>query len=307
MLTIISVLSTTAQQPIAREKIVIITGARFTYPLVQHWIDSYNHVNSDIQLVIESRGSSDPSSYDILIEAYEPSEETKKNREHIFIARYPVLPVANAKSELAKTFGNNGLDRTILKQLFFYDLFSSEENSKKITSPYTVYTRLQKAGVPTTFSEHFGYRQKDIAGKVIAGSDEHLLKAVLRDTTAVSYFPLTLIYDHTNHGLKEGLTVLPVDLNNNGKVSEDEKVYSNLQQVVTLLESKKASELNNIPVGYIHFSVDKKNPSEEALRFLQWVIQNGLTDLHNFGYLQPEADRFEKEKLEKFITSLIEQ
>lgn len=307
ILAVVNVLPTIAQQPAAREKIVIITGARFTYPLVQHWIDAYNKVNNDVQLVIESRGSNDPSSYDILIEAYEPSEEAKKTREHIFIARYPVLPVANAKGELASTFGNKGLDQTTLKQLFFYDLFAGDENSKTTKVPYTVYTRLQKAGVPITFSEYFGYHQKDIKGKAIAGSDEHLLKAVLRDSTALSYFPLTLIYDLNNNTLHDGLIVLPVDLNNNGKVSEDEKVYSNLQQVVTLLESKKASELNNIPVGYIHFSVDKKNPSEEALRFLQWVIQNGQTDLHNFGYLQPEADRFEKEKLEKFITSLIEQ
>lgn len=301
----VCILPTVAQQATSREKIVIITGARFTYPLIQHWIDAYNKVNNEVQLVIESRGSNDPSSYDILIEAYEPSEEAKKTREHIFIARYPILPVANAKGEFAHTYGNKGLDQATLRQLFFYDLFASEENSKTSKAPYTVYTRLQKAGVPITFSEYFGYHQKDIKGKAIAGSDEHLLKAVLRDSTALSYFPLTLIFN--NNTLHDGLVVLPVDLNNNGKVSEDEKFYSDLEQVVTLFESKKVSDLNNIPIGYLHFSVDKKNASAAALEFLRWVIQNGQNDLHKFGYLQPEPARFEKEKFEKFITNSIKQ
>src|SRR5882757_5125201 len=73
-------------------KIVVLTGTRFTYPLVQKWIDDYNQVNPEVQLIIESRGTNDPTLYDILIEAYEPDDLAKKNRDYVYIARYAILP-----------------------------------------------------------------------------------------------------------------------------------------------------------------------------------------------------------------------
>ena len=50
------------------QQVVKITGVRFAYPLVQKWIDSFNKEYPDVQIIIEPRGSADPSS-DILIEA----------------------------------------------------------------------------------------------------------------------------------------------------------------------------------------------------------------------------------------------
>lgn len=61
-----------------QNKIVAITGVRFAYPLVQKWIDDYNKINPDIQIIIEHRGTNDPAKYDILIEAYEPDAEKKE-------------------------------------------------------------------------------------------------------------------------------------------------------------------------------------------------------------------------------------
>src|SRR5688572_5623603 len=92
----ISTPSTTVKK---NQKYVVITGVRFAYPLVQKWIDDYNKENSEVQIIIESRGTADPAKYDILIEAYDKDVELLKSREYVYIARYAVLPVANDKSE----------------------------------------------------------------------------------------------------------------------------------------------------------------------------------------------------------------
>jgi phosphate transport system substrate-binding protein len=281
-----------------KQKIVVITGVRFAYPLVQKWIDDYNKVNPDIQIVIESRGSADPAKYDILVEAYDENSKLDQSREYIYIARYAVLPVANNKSAFAKTYTKKGLNKDLINQLFFHDIFADKEKEQEIKAPYTIYTRLQKAGSPIIFTKYFGYEQKDVKGKAIAGADEHLLKAILRDSTGVSYLPLSVIYDHTSKKPVDGLAVLPVDLNGNGRISDDEKFYDDLATVVARLEEKPAKDINNVPVEYIHMSVDKTNGSSEAIEFLRWVIQNGQNDLHDFGYLKPEPDRIEAQKFE---------
>jgi phosphate transport system substrate-binding protein len=293
----------TEEAQTGKQKVVVVTGARFSYLLVQKWIDDYNEVNPNVQIIIDSRGSSDPAQFDILAEVYQQDESIKKNREYLNVARYAILPVANSKSTFAKIYSEKGVDNELINQLFFHDIFVDKDKEQKVKAPYTVYTRLQRAGVPIVFTKYFGYEQKDIKGKAIAGADEHLLKALLRDSTGVSYLPLSLIYDHTTKKIHEGLTVLPVDFNGNGRVSDDEKFYNDLTKVIQRLEEEKDSkDIHNIPVEYLHLSIDKNTATSEAIEFIRWVMLNGQNDLHDFGYLKPEANRFEKDKFEQFAS-----
>jgi len=282
------------------QKIVVITGARFSYKLVEKWIDRYAKVNPSVQIVVESRGSADPLKYDILAEVYEQDAEIRKSREYINVARYAILPVATSKSAFAKTYTEKGLTTDLINQIFFHDIFADKDKQEAIKAPFTVYTRLQKAGVPTVFSNYFGHKQIDIVGNGIAGADTHLIKALLRDSVGVTYLPLALIYDEQTRKPVEGLSVLPVDLNDNGKVADNEKFYDNLNTVIDRLENAEKGEIKNIPVEYLHLSVNKERASKEAIDFLKWVNEEGHTDLHDFGYLKPEPTRFAKEKFNDF-------
>ncbi|HEY5750096.1 MAG TPA: hypothetical protein VIU12_28720 [Chryseolinea sp.] len=281
-------------------KAVVVTGNRFTYKLVQKWIDEYNKIAPQAQIIIESRGSSDPAKFDILTEVYTPDQETSKTREYLYVGRYAVLPVATAKSAFANYFTDKGLTAELIKQIFFNDMFADKEKQEDINAPYTIYTRQQKAGVPLVFAKYFGYQQTDIKGTSIAGSDEHLLKALLRDPNGVTYLPLTLIYDQQTRKPVEGLAVLPVDLTGNGRVNDDEKFYVDLDNAIEQLEKKNPSDIKNIPVEYLHLSVSRETASPEAIDFLKWVNENGQVYLHQFGYLLPEAKYFQKEKFVEF-------
>ena len=283
------------------QKVVVVTGARFSYKLVEKWIDDYNKINPHVQIIVESRGSADPQA-DILAEVYEHDDEIKKDREYIDVARYAILPVANATSSFSKVYRDKGLNTDLINQIFFHDIFGDQENQKNIKAPFTVYTRLQKAGVPLIFATYFGHEQKDIKGKAIAGADAHLVKALLRDSTGITYLPLPLIYDTQTRKTVEGLTVLPVDLNGNKKISDEEKFYDNVDRVLSQLEALKPAEIKNIPIAYLHLSVDKQNASPDAVDFLKWVNENGQRDLHDFGYLRPESKRFDQEKFNDFAS-----
>jgi len=284
------------------QKVVIVTGVRFSYKLVQKWIDEYNKINPEIQIVIESRGSSDPGNYDVLAEVYEHHESLKQTREYIYVGRYAVLPVAVFGSEFASVYEKKGLTKKIIQQVYFHNLFADNDEKGNIKAPFTVYTRMQKAGVPSVFANYFGFEQKDINGKGIAGSDEHLLKAMLRDSTGISYLPLTLAYDHATRKPVAGLTVLPVDIDDNGKINDGEKFFGNLDDVIRRIESAGGRDVKNIPIEYLHLSVDKDNASAEAVAFLQWINENGQKHLNEFGYLLPESSRFDKSTFNDFAS-----
>jgi phosphate transport system substrate-binding protein len=275
-------------QPVIKgspQKVVIITGARFSYPLAQRLIDDYNNVNPDVQIIIESRGSNDPARYDILAEVYDREDISAQSRNYVYLGRYAVLPVANASSEFARVYEKNGLTGSLIKQVYFFNPFADTESEERVKAPFTVYTRLQKAGVPIIFSSYFGFTQKDINGKAIAGSDEHLLKALKRDSTGVSYLPLSLIYDLQTRKPVDGLKVLPVDLDGNGRINDEEKFYNDLDTVIGKLQNSKPKDLRNIPLGFLHLSVEKDKASPEASAFLSWVSENAKNYLKQYGYL----------------------
>jgi phosphate transport system substrate-binding protein len=279
---------------------VVITGVRFSYPLVNAWIDAYKKINPSANIVIEPRTTTDPSQYDLLIEAYEPDSLLKETRDFVDIGRYALLPVANAQSGFAKEFGNKGLTKELIKQIYFQDAFADKKKERKINSGYTVYTRLQKAGVPITLAKYFGFEQGNIKGKAIAGADEHLIKAVLKDSTAITYATLGLVFDLKTRNPLTGLTILPVDLDDNGKIQEDEKIFNSVENVLSKLET---DDVKNVPIERIHLSIAKKKSNVEALKFLQWILNNGRDNLHEFGFLNPDEQRFKKEK-EKLLKQL---
>lgn len=284
------------------QKVVVVTGARFSYKLLESWIEEYNKVNPEVQIIIESRGATDPLKYEILAEVFEHDDKIKKDREYVNVGRYAVLPVANSQSSFAKNYSDKGLNTDVINRIFFHDIFSEKEKQKPIQAPFTVYTRLQKAGVPAVFSEFFGHVQKDLKGIAIAGADAHLLKALLRDSTGVTYLPLPLIYDEQTRKPLEGLTVLPVDLNGNKKVSDEEKFYDHIDAVIEKLEREDPGKIKNIPIEYLHLSVDRQHASAEAIEFLKWVNENGQNQLHRYGYLRPEAEHLANEKFSDFAS-----
>src|SRR5687767_2650468 len=101
------------------EKKVVITGVRFSYPLLAKWIEAYKVANPNTDIVIETRTTTDPAKYDLLIEAYEPDAQTKEAREFLYLGRYTLLPVANANSAFASEFAEKGLTSDLIKQIYF--------------------------------------------------------------------------------------------------------------------------------------------------------------------------------------------
>ena len=275
------------------EKKVVITGVRFSYPLLEKWIEAYKVANPTVQVVIETRTTTDPAKYDLLIEAYEPDAQTKESREYLYLGRYALLPVANANSAFASEFGEKGLTSDLIKQIYFNDIYADKKKQKEIKSPFTIYTRLQKAGAPITFAKYFGYEQNNIKGKAISGADEHLVKALLKDSTGISYNVPGLLFDLKTRRPLAGLTIIPVDADDNGKVGADERFYDNLDTVLDKLESE---ELKNVPLEFLHLSIARSSTNDEALKFLQWVAQNGQEALSAYGFLKLDSKRLQAEK-----------
>lgn len=281
---------------------VIITGSRFTYPLVEKWIAEFKKEYPDVPFRIIARGGLNVDSANLIINAHKlHPEEIKGGNYVVNIGRYALLPVANAKNPLVKEWQKKGLKEKQLKKLFFkkYDPFASEEETKeKDKDAYkpVIYTRAQKACAPITFASNYGFVQDDIVGKPIGGDDKHLILAIEKDTNGLTYGNLNLIYDVATRLPKEKLAVAPIDLNGNGKLDEEEaSAYANLDNLIARLEKGKTSE---IPVEYINISYPAQviESNRNISLFLDWVLTKGQKFNHELGFLDFEPEVLAKQR-----------
>ncbi|HOY13056.1 MAG TPA: hypothetical protein PLY70_07950 [Saprospiraceae bacterium] len=279
-----------------KETKIVISGARFTGDLLKHWISAYESANPTVKFVLEDKGTVEFSEADIIIHGHQPTKsEIYENRSYISFARFAVLPIANVKSPFAKAYGEKGLKKSELKQAFFFNPLDRIDE-KPLKMEFNVYSRIQQASSPIVFAKTFGYEQNDLHGRLISGTDHHLVQAVSRDSLGISYAPLALIYDLGSGIIKDGLIVIPIDADDNGKISNDEKSYSDLTTALSFITKSK---FKNLPVSDIQFSIKKQGAGQEVNRFLTWVFSKGIVDLENFGFL-----KLEEKTIEQNLTTL---
>ena len=280
---------------------VIITGSRFTYPLVEKWIEEFKKEYPEVPFRIIARGGTNVDSANLIINAHKlHPEEIKGGNYVVNIGRYALLPVANAKNPLLAESRKKGIKEKQLKKMFFkkYDPFAAEEPVKtKETNVYIpiIYTRAQKACAPITFAANYGFLQEDIVGKPIGGDDKHLIMAIERDTNGLTYNNLNLIYDTQTREVKSKLAVMLLDLNGNGKLDSEENFYTKLDDVIARLERKKIPE---IPVEYINISFPAQiiESNKNISLFLDWVLTKGQNFNHELGFLDFEPEVLSKQK-----------
>lgn len=269
---------------------VVISGEPLSGALVGQWISDYNQKNKT-KIVFDAKAKN----ANLNIEFDTPNDPAE-GRDRFSIAKVAIVPVTKASSTIAQILEKKGLDEKRLKVLFFEDFLASTGKDDFSEVPYQVYTRLGNSGIPTIFAHAFGYETSNIKGNAIGGNDFHVLHAMKNDTQAVSFNALNVLFDIDTRKPLAGLTILPVDLDGNNRVSDEESFYYDLDTIIQNLQDIDPKKINNIPIAQLQIVVDLKEINVETLHFLNWILENGQKHLAKYGFLQADTKTLEKER-----------
>ena len=277
---------------------VIITGTRFTYPLVEKWIAEFKKSYPDVEVKILPRGLTTPDSGNVIINAHKlVPAEIKQGYTSINISKYALLPVANANNPLIKQYSKGFKEKDIKDIYFEKDILAEVPKDKKSKNKFqpNLYTREQKACAPTAFAAHYGFTQENLLGKGISGDDKHLISAILKDTNGLTYNVPIFIYDLTTRKVKDGLKVIPFDQNENGKLDAGENFYDDLDDLISNLEGEKSTA---VPIEYVNISYPKEiNASNNNIKlFINYILNDGQKFNHQFGFLDFDEKTLTKQK-----------
>lgn len=279
---------------------IYIKSSRFVSPLIEKWINEYTKVNPQAQLRLADN-SVKAENISLKVVVSDNSKNGLQIGEQILVfGRYAILPVIGKDNPLLAEFSKKKLNDKRFKELFFEkDILSEDTNSSKQDYDVTVYSGNNNESVAHSFASYFGYTSSSLKGKKISGDDAFLINAIQKDKTGVTFNALGNIFDINTRGLKDNITILPLDVKKEYRNYFTESV--NIDNVIELLESEP---VDLIPVDNIGFAY---SPGNKAVKeFLVWVLTEGKTFNHSYGILNPDEKvlTYQIKELEKVLYTM---
>lgn len=283
LMSVLIVMCTLQSNAQSKDQVISITGTQFTYPLIKRWISEYSKINPELKFrLVGDQENNDKA--DLKIIAHTPEkDEVAENKKLVRVGRFAILPITNAHNQLFSKEFKKGVKQDRLKAIFIREEDNLEPVAEKVKEPeYTVYTKTPQSCAAKVISSYLGSPSDNLKGIYVTGDDSYLITSLLDDSTGVSYNNLSLIYDLDKRVPVNGIKILPIDLNNNGRLDKDELIYSNLDQVIAYLEDSKST---SIPTANVSFIADEKPVNSEISNFLNWVKAYGQEYNHQYGFL----------------------
>jgi len=259
---------------------ISLSGAFALYPLAVKWADEFKKLNPKVKIDI-SAGGAGKGITDALAKVVDlgmvsreiHTEEVAKGAWAIPVAKDAVVPIINSKNPKIIELLAKGITMDAAKKIFISGEYKSWGNilgtSSKI--PIHVYTRSDACGAAETWASYLGKRQEDLQGTAVFG-DPGLASAVQRDQLGIGYNNISYAYNQKNKKPNTGILVLPIDVNNNGKIDKTEQFYSTSNQLITAIGLDKYPS----PPARDLYLVSKGKPSKpEVIAFLRFILTEG--------------------------------
>jgi phosphate transport system substrate-binding protein len=280
---------------------ISISGAFALYPLGVKWAEEFKKIHPKVQIDI-SAGGAGKGITDVLNNMVEIgmvsreiyAEETKKGAVGFAVAKDAVLAVISASNPNAKDILSKGLKKDAGNNIWITGKYKTFAQAFSIPAktPIHIYTRSDACGAAEVWAKFYGKKQEDLLGSGVYG-DPGLALAVKKDALGIGFNNIAYAYDHKTKKQLPGLIVVPIDVNNNGKIDPEESFYDTLDDLINAIGEGKYPS----PPARELFFVTKGKPQNEVLKeFLRWSLTDGQKYVRESGYINLPKEKIENEK-----------
>ena len=165
------------------------------------------------------------------------------------------------------------------------------------TQELQVFTRSDACGAADMWAKFLNNKkQEDLSGIGVNG-DPGVADAVRNNNYGIGYNNLNFVFDMQTRKPYQGLSVIPIDLNGNGKIDKEEDFYHSLDEVMNAINT---GQYPSPPARALYFVSAGKPTSKLAIAFLQWILTDGQKYVGEAGYvtLKPDIIKEELTKLQ---------
>jgi len=276
---------------------IAVSGAFAMYPLLIRWAEEYQALNPGIQFDI-SAGGAGKGMADTLAGAVDIGmvsrpiypQEQEQGAFWVPVAKDAVFLTVNAENPVLEVLSQKGIQKDTLKKIFLLgemDTWAEVISRPDMIQSIHVYTRSDACGAADTWAKYLGGNQEDLQGIAVYG-DPGLLKAIQDDPLGIGFNNLNYAYDFESGLPVEGVRVIPLDINRNGRVDQGESLDNKELAIQAVAQTTYPSP----PARDLHL-ITRGKPEGMIKQFLTWTLTEGQRYLEEVGYIPVEESKLE--------------
>lgn len=269
---------------------ISISGAFALYPLTVKWAEEFKKIHPNVTIDV-SAGGAGKGITDVLSgmtdiglvsrDIYQ--EELAKGAFPIPVTKDAVVATISASNPFIRHILTRGLTRADFSGIFITGNVRqwSQLDRAAGRSPIHVYTRSDACGAAETWAKYLGNRQEDLLGTAVFG-DPGLAQAVLKDPLGIGFNNIVYVFDSRTRKQTNGVRIVPIDLNGNGRIDPEENFYDSRDRLVDAIGSGKYP---SPPARDLYFVFKGKPEKKVVKQFVRWVLTDGQRYVQEAGYL----------------------
>jgi phosphate transport system substrate-binding protein len=288
-----------ANLPILEGRITL-SGAFALYPMAVKWADEFKKLHPKVKIDITAGGAGKGMT-DVLNNMVDIGmvsrevypEEIKKGAFAFAVAKDAVVAVVNSNNPAINDILSKGMKKDAGNNIWITGKYKSwsQAFATKNAAPIHVYTRSDACGAAEVWAKYYGKKQEDLLGSGVFG-DPGLALAVKKDQLGIGFNNIGYAYDHTTKKQVAGIRVVPIDLNNNGKIEADENFYDTMDNIVNAIA---AGKYPSPPARELYFVTKGKVNNKLVAEFIRWALTDGQKYVNESGYIALSKDKLARE------------
>jgi phosphate transport system substrate-binding protein len=279
---------------------ISLSGAFALYPLAVKWAEEFKKLHPGVKIDI-SGGGAGKGITDALAKVVDlgmvsrelKPEEVAKGAWFVAVAKDAVVPTINAKNPKIKELLAKGLTQAAAIRIFVTDEYKTWGNVLGVKSniPIHLYVRSDACGAGETWAKYLGNKkQEDLKGTAVFG-DPGVASAVQKDPVGLGYNNIAYAYDLKTKRPNPGILVLPIDVNNNGKIDAAENFYATSTQLISAIAQGKYP---SPPARDLYLVANGKPTNPAVVAFLKFILTEGQKYNVPNGYISLPKDKLNK-------------
>ncbi len=280
-----------------------LSGAFALYPMAVKWAEEFKKMHPNVTIDI-SGGGAGKGMTDALAgvvdigmvsrEVY--PEEINNGAFPVAVVKDAVVPTINTRNPEYDHIIKVGLTKDRARRLWDkqYNTWGDVLGSPSAV-PVHVFTRSDACGAAETFASWFDEKQEDLKAIAVFG-DPGVAAAVQKDPVSIGYNNIAYVYDQNTKRPFEGLAVMPIDVNEDGEITEDEYFYNTSGE---LIEAIKDGRFPSPPARDLYLVTKGKPEDPVVVAFLEYVLTDGQQYAGETGYIGLPAEQL-TEEIKKF-------
>jgi phosphate transport system substrate-binding protein len=277
-----------------------ISGAWALYPMMVKWAEEFQKIYPKVRIDI-SAGGAGKGMTDVLgglvdigmvsREIY--PDEVDQGALAIAVVKDAVVATVSQNNPVLNDLLTKGITKKAFMSIWVFGnatTWGDIVDRPEVTSRINVYTRSDACGAADTWAKYLGIQQEELLGVGVYG-DPGLAEAVRNDQQGIGYNNLNYAYDNSTGIAIEGLVVVPIDLNENSHVDENEDFYA------TKLEFVEAVATGSYPSPPARelYVVAKNQFNDLTKQFVRWILTQGQQYVSQTGYVGLSQERLTEE------------